>query len=993
MLKKFLYNEKNKTARCDMKHFLEQAKEEASAYRPLPFWSWNDKLEEEELREQINRMHEIGMGGFFMHARGGLETDYLSDEWFSCIRACVDEAKKLGMEAWSYDENGWPSGFAGGKLLNREEFFLRGIICRKEDAFPVKQNDILAVYVIENDTARRIYSETDAAGPYDVIYEIVTPTYVDTLRRDVAEAFIEETHKKYKAEINRTDFGTVMPGFFTDEPQYSRPHTPYSLILEEEFKKAYGYDLFDNMVALFRECHGWREYRHDYYALCSRLFIENFMKPIYEWCEVNGCQLTGHGIEEKSLIGQVQCCGSIMPVYEYEHIPGIDCLHRFYGDDVMGRQIGSVCAQLGKKKALTETFALCGWDVSPRELKMIAETQYVHGVNLMCQHLYPYSERGQRKRDYPAHYSKHLPWQDSMKEFDRYFTNLGYLLSRGQEAARTLVIHPIHAAFSLYCQDDPRGSLEEINREFLSLVKELSAVGYPYHFGEESMLARHAHVEGAILCVGQCTYDRIIIPCVDTLEASTVSFLREYIEAGGKICFAGDKPNRIDARPNDEALAFLVPNMEIKDLFEEAPIHFTLPEGTPHNIRAMVRKTEPGMLIYIVNPSHAKYEDVRLHISGAHGVTGIDVDTLQEYTVYSEENGDGITLPLDFDEAQAYVFMTNDVPCQCNKPKKATKTIPLSNRFVLRKMPKNALTLDRFAEARGDAPFSELQPIERIRDNLLSNHYTGMLSLKCMFTVDEMPTSLTLAAEPTKDTHFYVNGVEIAMKTVPQFSKDLVATDILPLIRIGENEVVYTLPYHQHPAVYEALSSNMETMRNCLSFDTEIECLYLFGEFTVATEPKKWTGEPHDAWRYTGDFRICGQKKDIDLSNVVLSGYPFYAGTLHAETTFVYHKGDTTVLEIRGRYATCGVTVNGQDVGTLLFEHTVDIAPYLVEGENNLMLSLTNGCRNLLGPHHSKEAEPYSVGPNTFSFEKGWRDGECPWFDYRYAFVRFGLDF
>ena len=62
----------------------------------LPFWSWNDRLEEEELRRQIRRMAQLGMSGFFMHARGGLETQYLSEEWFSAIHACIDEAKKTG---------------------------------------------------------------------------------------------------------------------------------------------------------------------------------------------------------------------------------------------------------------------------------------------------------------------------------------------------------------------------------------------------------------------------------------------------------------------------------------------------------------------------------------------------------------------------------------------------------------------------------------------------------------------------------------------------------------------------------------------------------------------------------------------------------------------------------------------------------------------------------------------------------------------------------
>ena len=94
----------------DCKKILEKlSSAEKKDYRALPFWSWNDKLCPDELIRQINRMKEQGFGGFFMHARGGLKTEYLSDEWFDCVKACVKEAEKLGMECWAYDENGCPA--------------------------------------------------------------------------------------------------------------------------------------------------------------------------------------------------------------------------------------------------------------------------------------------------------------------------------------------------------------------------------------------------------------------------------------------------------------------------------------------------------------------------------------------------------------------------------------------------------------------------------------------------------------------------------------------------------------------------------------------------------------------------------------------------------------------------------------------------------------------------------------------------------------------
>ena len=39
-------------------------KEVPNQYRPIPFWSWNEKLDTEETRRQILMMRDVGMGGF-----------------------------------------------------------------------------------------------------------------------------------------------------------------------------------------------------------------------------------------------------------------------------------------------------------------------------------------------------------------------------------------------------------------------------------------------------------------------------------------------------------------------------------------------------------------------------------------------------------------------------------------------------------------------------------------------------------------------------------------------------------------------------------------------------------------------------------------------------------------------------------------------------------------------------------------------------------------
>ena len=84
----------------DISDIIEEIRTGAAAYRPIPFWSWNGKLEKERLLRQIDQLRADGMGGFIMHARSGLKTDYLSEEWMQAVEVCGDYGRALDMEPW-----------------------------------------------------------------------------------------------------------------------------------------------------------------------------------------------------------------------------------------------------------------------------------------------------------------------------------------------------------------------------------------------------------------------------------------------------------------------------------------------------------------------------------------------------------------------------------------------------------------------------------------------------------------------------------------------------------------------------------------------------------------------------------------------------------------------------------------------------------------------------------------------------------------------------
>ena len=515
-------------------------------YQSIPFWAWNEEMEESRLLEQIDWMNENGMGGFFMHARSGLTTEYLGEQWFKCIESCAKKAQELGMEAYAYDENGWPSGFVGGKLLedieNHDRYLTYEVGAYDKNA--------LVSYQINGETLTRVTLKTKVlTEEYLNVYEHYSTSTADILNPEVVDQFIALTHEEYR---KRDKYG--LKGFFTDEPQYFRWGTPYTKMLAPYFKETYGEDLLDGLGLLFVEKEGYRSFRYKYWKAMQSLLLKNYSQKIYDWCDKNGYKLTGHYIEETSLATQMWCCGGIMPFYEFEHIPGIDYLGRNLTSELAAKQVSSVASQLGKKQVLTETYACCGWDVTPQELKLIAETQYVAGVNLMCQHYVPYSDYGERKRDYPAHYFKGNPWVNkNFKEFNDYFSVLGEILAESEEIVNVGILHPIRSVYFDYKRfpETDYFGVEDIEIPFMGLIEEFSQRQIPHHYIDETILEKYGRVEGTKLIVGQCAYEYIVLPKIYTMDKSTEKLLRAFVNAGGKVLLWDEKPCYLEGETYD----------------------------------------------------------------------------------------------------------------------------------------------------------------------------------------------------------------------------------------------------------------------------------------------------------------------------------------------------------------------------------------------------------------------------------------------------------
>ena len=921
-------------------------------YKPIPFWSWNDELDPKELAKQIDWMHDNGIGGFFMHARGGLTTEYLGDKWFECIEECLKKAKELNMEAYAYDENGWPSGFAGGKLLDDIENHDMYLTCQ------IGKYDSKAIvsYIVTDDKLTKTNK-----GEYVLnIYTNYSNSTVDICDKSVVRKFIDLTHEQYK----KHDKYKNLRGFFTDEPQYYRWGVPFTKQLIPYFKEHYKEDVFDRIGLLFEKKEGYRDYRYKYYKALQDLMLNGFAKQIYDWCDDNGYKLTGHYVEEITLGHQIMCCGGVMPFYEYEHIPGVDHLGRkVFAQLLTVKQLSSVMAQLGKKQGLCEMFACAGWDATPLELKRTADYYSVGGINVICHHLIPYSEHGQRKRDYPEHYSKINPWvEKDFKTFNEELTKYGELLSNSKEVAPVGVIVPIRSAYFDYDRRlEPTGfGCKELDDSFAAFQKKLSDYGVQFHFLDETIMAKHAHIEKDELVVGNCSYKYIVIPeHMTTMDKSTEALLHEYAKNGGKVHIVGSKPSYLEGEPYD--YPYLENNATFDDLIDSKPFV----SSCSGSIRFSYRIDNEGKpFIYAVNI----WEEDNVEIK---------VDGYQSF----EDGSEVLPQLIHFDKSQSRLLrFSRKTPTKCEK----IETIHLGDSFKINGPFSNYFTLDYLSYSFDGKDYKNKMHHLGAFDQLLNRRYKGNLYLKYDFDIKNKPSVCEALIENTNTKKVFVNGNEV-MSSGSVLEKDLLKFDIAQYLKEGHNEIVVLINFFEKENVYYVLfGENLnESLRNCLVYDTTLEAIYLRGDFGVFGDFKD--GQTCDV--VLGEnFYIDTPKQEIN--SLIRDGFPFFRGDITL-TQHINVKNIRKLLVIDKRFQLIDLYVNGVFVKRLMFDYKVDLSKYLKVGDNEIKLILTVSNRNLLGPFHSPLEEPMWTSPRTFERFGSWKeDGTSVICLPRYSFIK-----
>jgi len=824
--------------------------------------------------------------------------------------------------------------------------------------------------------------------------------YLDTLNADATDAFIQSTHEKYLEHCGE-HFGKSIKGIFTDEPHRgfilcdgveqpgasnSSLSIPYTEKLFDSFEAEFGEPLRGRLPELYFQYKGQRlsRLKWQYVELLQRLFIKNWAKPCADWCEGHDLVLTGHVLHEDSLAAQVVPVGSLFRYYETMTYPGIDVLTNRCEAFWVAKQVVSTARQLGKPFVLSELYGGSGWEMGFDGHKRIGDWQAFQGINLRCHHLSWYSMAGESKRDYPASIFHQSAWYPEYKYVEDYFSRINYVLQQGDPDCDVLLVHPGESLWAQFYLGwakwlgSASPAVDEIEEKFATLYHWLMDAQIDFDYGDEEQMSRLGSIEviddEVFFRVGKMRYRSVVLGGMDTMRASTLELLRRFSAAGGSVVFAGSCPTYLDAESSDAPLRFageigsVAWNQDalvgaIRKASEQV---LCLNDGRPvPGIMSHVRRLENGDLyVALVNTKEERVPNVSLSLSAVGKVEEWFCRTGEVEGILVDSSGNGLGWTMDFESLQERVYLVriNSLsadPWQLDLPAKqrVVSESKLEGPFEYALSEPNAFVMDapRYRLDGGDWQGAEdiLKIDDAIREQLGWPQRTGTmvqpwcagdaveegpeLELEYTFVAETAIAEVDLIVEQPERWKISLNDQEIAIPNAPKWFIDI-ALKRIPL-----------------PADTLLSGKNVITMKARIQTDTDLEAIYLIGDFGV--------------YQRAEGMVLGGLPETLSVGDLAEQGLPFYSG----EVSYLYPLTESSeyeriVCELSDFNAACGKITLGNSAAVIAFPPYR--ADFNVSGENTtLRIDLTLTRRNLFGPLHQKSKGNLMTAPVSYRTE------------------------
>jgi hypothetical protein len=401
----------------------------------MPFWFWNDTLNDEALRRQIADFEAHGVYGFVIHPRIGLpeDTGWLSPRMLHAMHVAVDEAVRRKLYVILYDEGMYPSGSSAGQVVARNpEHAARGLA--KLDLQPGETPRLPPgwhlITVLDRPGGQRLaVVERPSGGVIRGLHyrgegtakiKEDAPLAADILNPEAVASFIDLVYERYAREFG-AQFGTTILGVFTDEPSPmgrgpARGMVPGSRQTLQQVNRILGYDFTPYLADLWSaDTPQSAARRRAYQRAIHTCFEHSYYRQLSQWCTRHGIALMGHPGGSADL-----------GMERYFQIPGQDLVWRMVEpgpkaleglDSTAAKCASSAMLHLAQRRNSNELYGAYGHNLTFAEMEWLAHWCLVRGHNLLFPHAFYYSVRGPRFDERPPDVGPNAAWWNRYRPY------------------------------------------------------------------------------------------------------------------------------------------------------------------------------------------------------------------------------------------------------------------------------------------------------------------------------------------------------------------------------------------------------------------------------------------------------------------------------------------------------------------------------------------------------------------------------------------------
>jgi hypothetical protein len=482
---------------------------------------------------------DLGLGGIVCNV--SFDHYMQSENHWNTLARAVKNCSQLGLRVWIYDEDGYPSGSAGGLVLKENPDYEALSL-----TYDPNRQEPFAL--------RRAYEHTHASNNY-----AAARRYPNLIDDKAVKSFIDITHQAYRQRLSEY-FGNTIEAFFTDEPSLiavnigALPESvrknvrvvdpldetlaplasvPWVPDLPQLYEQRYGEDIIASRRSLFfGDKQEDRRVRRQFWALISDLVAQRYFGRLQEWAAEHNVASSGHALWEEMPLHHVPLYGNALKALRRMDIPGLDMLSSdpqavIYTGWMTAILPASAALFNGGRKVMTEVSDFSqimdnGKAVSLEHMQATAAWQAALGVTEFTLY-YDYSKRS--AEDY--------------RSYCEYVGRLNAVLRDAQPTCRVLLYYPIYDLWSEYLPIPGKLTVESQSDRAQMLVSSFMELGQQmvrrqvnFALADHELLSQ-ADVQSSQLQIRGHQFGAIVLPADAIPPKTAMEKIKQFKSNGG----------------------------------------------------------------------------------------------------------------------------------------------------------------------------------------------------------------------------------------------------------------------------------------------------------------------------------------------------------------------------------------------------------------------------------------------------------------------------